>query len=122
METNNNSENRIINSWSLIAFARTFGSDLRVGTCKTSDGTAFQACSFSNGKDRKLVHFGKSLEGGLEFEEILAQRDTLQVVELEVDADVLAKRKEKGVQLESYTLCKVGENSWKGGDILAGLA
>lgn len=121
MATINNSE-RIINSWSLIAFARNFGSDLRVGTCKASDGTEFPACSFSNGSERRLVHFGKSLDGGLTFEEILANRDTLQVVQLEVDAETLARRQEKGVQLESYSLCKVGESSWKGGDILAGIA
>ena len=121
METINNSE-RIINSWSLIAFARTFGRDMAVGTCKTSEGVEFPACSFTKEGKRVLVHFGKSLEGGLTFEEIASKRDELQVVQLNVPEDILANRTAKGVQLESYILCKMGENSWKGGDILAGIA
>ena len=121
MDTINNSE-RIIRSWSLIGFAQAKGSDLRVGTCKAESGEEFPAMTFSNGTDRTFVHFGKSLGGGLTFEEIAAQAGGLQVVQLTVEPEVLKRRQEKGVQLETYTLCKVGENAWQGGDLLAAIA
>lgn len=121
MDTINNSE-RIIRSWSLIGFAQAKGSDLRVGTCKAESGEEFPAMTFSNGTDRTFVHFGKSLPGGLTFEEIAAQARDLQVVQLTVEPEVLKRRQEKGAQLETYTLCKVGENAWQGGDLLAAIA
>ena len=115
-------DNRIINHWSLIAFANQFGSDLHVGTCKTSAGDEFPACSFGNGDKRTLVHFGESLEGGLTFEEICAQHQDLQIVQLKVDEETLQRRREKGVQEESYSLCKKGENAWQGGNFLSAIA
>lgn len=121
-------EGRIINHWSLIAFAHQFGADLAVGTCKSSDGTEFQAVSFTDETDKRTyVDFGGSLSGGLSFEEIVARANDLQVVQLTTDPEALARRQAKAaatgkpVQLETYKLCKKGESSWKGGNLLVAL-
>lgn len=118
METINNSE-RIIASVSLFAFAQQHGGDIAVGTCTASDGTSFPEISFSNGREVTYVDFGKSLEGGLTFEEICAQANNLQVVQLTVDPEVLERRRANKKQLETYKLCKKSENNWKGGNIFA---
>lgn len=95
---------------------------MRVGTCTAKDGTQFPAVAFNDTEGhRTFVDFGNSLEGGLTFEEICAQADDLQVVELETLPEVLARRKAEGRQLETYKLCKVGEFSWKGGSLKAAL-
>ena len=112
---------RIINHWSLIMFSELKGDDMRVGTCTAKDGTKFPAVAFNDGKNRTFVDFGSSLEGGLTFEEICAQADDLQIVELETLPEVLERRKAAGKQLETYKLCKVGEFSWKGGSLKAAL-
>lgn len=125
METKN--ESRIINSVSLFAFAKAHGGNIAVGMCKAEDGTEFPAVTFSDGKKRTFVDFGKSLEGGLTFEEICAQVNDLQVVELKTLPEVLERRKAKAaatgkeVQLETYKLCKTGETSWHGGNIFTAL-
>lgn len=126
MATINNSE-RIIASVSLLAFAQTHGADISVGTCTAQDGTTFPAVAFTNGTKRTFVDFGKSLEGGLTFEEICAQAQELQVVELETLPEVLERRRQKAletgkpVQLETYKLCKKGESTWHGGNLFAAL-
>lgn len=113
-------ENNIINSWSLIAFAREFGPKMFTDDCTNKEtGEVFQACSFGRSRDasdKTLVHFSQNL-GALSTAEIAAQKDSLQVVELAVKPDVLARRKAKGQQLESYILCTVGENSWSEVDL-----
>lgn len=113
-------ENNIINSWSLIAFAREFGPKMFTGDCTNKEtGEVFQACSFGSSRDasdKTLVHFSQNL-GALSVSEIAANKDSLQVVELKVQPDVLARRKSKGQQLQSYILCSVGENSWSEVDL-----
>jgi hypothetical protein len=117
--------NSIINHYSLFAFCQKFGSKVAVGTCTNSkSGEEFPACSFTDrmGK-RTLVHFGKSLEGGLSLKEIAQMKDDLQVVELEVSPETLAARKEraratgKAVQMENYALCKAGQGGWESVDL-----
>lgn len=126
METTNNN-GRIINSVSLFAFAQEKGADIAVGMCKDSTGVEFPAITFTKDGKRTFVDFGKSLEGGLSFEEICAMANDLQVVELETLPEVLerrvAKAKETGrePQLETYKLCKKGESSWHGGNLFAAL-
>ena len=127
MAQNSNNEGRIINHWSLIAFAQTFGAEVAVGNCHAADGTEFPAVSFTKGDKRTFVDFGESLKEGLTFEEICAQANDLQVVELQTLPEVLARRVQKAketgkeVQLETYKLCKKGESSWKGGNLLVAL-
>lgn len=121
-------ESRIIRSWSLLAFAQTFGGDVAVGTCKGQDGKEFQAVAFNNGSKRTFVDFGESLQPGLSLEEIVASVNDLQVVELQTTPEVLARRQAKAattgkpVQLETYKLCKVGESSWKSVNLFAAIA
>ena len=120
-------ENRIINSWSLLAFAQMKVGDLAVGTCKAADGTAFQAVSFSNGNQRTFVDFGESLKEGLSLQEIVANANDLQVVELQTLPEVLLRRQQKAaqtgkeVQLETYKLCKKGETTWQSVNLFAAL-
>lgn len=122
-----NNSNRIINSWSLLAFAQTFGGDVAVGTCMAADGTAFQAVSFSKGDKRTFVDFGESLQPGLSVQEIVANANDLQVVELQTLPEVLVRRQAKAaatgkpVQLETYKLCKKGESSWQSVNLFAAL-
>lgn len=127
METTVNNSERIINSWSLFAFAELKGADIAVGICTASDGTTFPAVTFSKGNNRTFVDFGKSLANGLTFEEICAQVNDLQIVELQTAPDVLERRKQKAletgkeVQLETYKLCTKGESNWHGGNLFAAL-
>ena len=123
-----NNEGRIIRSWSLISFAQTFGAEVAVGTCQGADGSSFLAVSFTNQQGKRtFADFGESLQPGLSFEEIVANANDLQVVELTTLPEVLARRQQKAVetgkpvQLETYKLCKKGENSWQGGNLLAAL-
>lgn len=122
-----NNEGRIIKSWSLIAFAQEKGADIAVGTCQGQDGSTFQAVSFTQGDQRTFVDFGESLQPGLSFEEIVANVNDLQVVQLATLPEVLARRQAKAaqtgkpVQLETYKLCKKGESSWKGGNLFVAL-
>lgn len=120
-------ESRIINSWSLFTFAQLKGADVAVGTCKASDGTSFQAVTFSQGNRRTFVDFGESLAPGLSLQEIVANANDLQVVELQTLPDVLARRQAKAaqtgkeVQLETYKLCRKGESSWQSVNLFAAL-
>jgi len=120
-------ENRIINSWSLLAFAQMKGADVAVGTCKAADGTQFQAISFSNGNQRTFVDFGESLQPGLSIQEIVANANDLQVVQLTTLPEVLERRQAKAaqtgkeIQLETYKLCKKGEGSWQTVNLFAAL-
>lgn len=112
-------ENRIIRSWSLIAFAREFGTKVATGDCANKEtGEVFKSLSFTNADNKRtFVGFCKKMDGGLSPREIASQKDGLQVVQLKVDDDVLKRRKENGYQLESYILCNVGENSWEEVDL-----
>lgn len=120
-------ENRIIKSWSLFAFAQEKGADIAVGTCTAQSGETFQAVTFSNGKKRTFVDFGESLQPGLSVQEIVANANDLQVVELQTLPGVLARRQAKAaqtgkeVQLETYKLCKKGESSWQSVNLFAAL-
>lgn len=112
-------QNNIINSWSLFAFAQQFGGNLAVGECTDHNtGEMFKACTFTKDGKRTFVSFGKSLAGGLSLQEIVQQRDNLQVVQLTVEESVLTARQAAGKQLESYALCKKGETSWESINIL----
>lgn len=119
-QSENNKDSKIINHWSLLAFASNFGTQLATGECANhSTGESYKACTFSKGDKRTFVRFGPSLEGGLTLQEIVDQRDNLQVVQLKVDAEILEKRKKEGKQLETYALCKKGESSWDSVDLSA---
>ena len=92
----------IKNSWSLISFARTHGR-MKVAPFVNKDtGECFKSCAFlSSEGEVTLVAFSSKL-GELTPAQIAAQKDDLQVVELESG---------------SYKLCKAGHDTWENVDL-----
>ena len=99
--TQNSNNQGIINSWSLIAFAKAHGK-MQVGEFANKEtGEVFKSCIFSDGDSRCFVAFSSKM-GELTPREIAAQKDELQVVQLESG---------------NYSLCKVGQNAWEDVDL-----
>ena len=95
----------IKNSWSLLAFAKSHGK-MQVGDFVNKEtGEAFKSCIFTNPEDnsRCFVAFSSKM-GELSPREIMEQKDSLQVVELESG---------------NFSLCKQGANAWE--DVELGL-
>lgn len=88
----------IKNSWSLLAFARMKGK-MQVGSFANKEtGETFKSCIFTDTEgNRSFVAFSSKM-GELTPAEIAAQKDKLQVVELESG---------------NYSLCRQGENAWE---------
>lgn len=88
----------IKNSWSLLSFARMKGK-MQVGSFVNKEtGDTFKSAIFTNPDgERCFVAFSSNM-GELTPSEITAQKDKLQVVELESG---------------NYSLCRQGENSWE---------
>lgn len=103
MSQNSNSNQGIINSWSLMAFARTHGKKMQVGSFVNKEsGEQFKSCIFTNNEgERCFVAFSSNL-GELTPREIANQKNELQVVQLESG---------------HYSLCKQGQNSWEDVDL-----
>ena len=87
-------------SWSLVAFATSFGR-MMVGSFTNEDGIPFKSCIFVKGIEKTFVGFSQKL-GELTPEQISEQKDKLQVVRLDSG---------------KYKLCRVGENNWKDVDL-----
>lgn len=104
MANNNGSVMKgIVNSWSLIAFAKSHGK-MQVGNFvnkETNEG--FKSCIFTSPVDgaKTFVAFSSNL-GELTPREIASMKDDLQVVELESG---------------NFSLCKAGSNSWQDVDL-----
>lgn len=88
----------IKNSWSLLSFAKMKGK-MQIGEFSNSEtGEKFKSCIFTDAdNNRCFVGFSSKL-GELTPAEIVASKDTLQVVELESGY---------------YALCQQGQNSWQ---------
>lgn len=92
----------IKNSWSLISFAKTHGRMKVAPFVNKETGECFKSCAFlSSDGDITLVAFSSKL-GELTPKEIAAQKDDLQVVQLESG---------------SYKLCKAGHDTWEDIDL-----
>ena len=92
----------IKNSWSLISFAKTHGKMKVAPFVIRETGECFKSCAFiSNTDEVTLVAFSSKL-GELTPAEIAAQKDDLQVVQLESG---------------TYKLCKAGHATWEDVDI-----
>lgn len=92
----------IKNSWSLIAFAKEFGPKMQVGEFVNKETSEdFKSCIFTNGETRTFVAFSSKM-GVLSPREIAANKNELQVVQLESG---------------HYSLCKQGENTWEDVDL-----
>lgn len=95
----------IKNSWSLLAFAKTHGK-MQVGEFANKEtGETFKSCIFTNPEDnsRCFVAFSSRM-GEMTPSQIAAEKDSLQVVELETG---------------NFSLCKQGANAWE--DVELGL-
>ena len=95
----------IKNSWSLLAFAKSHGK-MQVGEFANKEtGETFKSCIFTSPEDnsRCFVAFSSKM-GELTPREIVEQKDSLQVVELESG---------------NFSLCKQGANAWE--DVELGL-
>ena len=92
----------IKNSWSLISFARAHGKMKIAPFVNKGTGETFKSCAFvgSDGATT-LVAFSSKL-GELSSREISAQKDELQVVELESG---------------TFKLCKQSASSWEDVDL-----
>lgn len=88
----------IINSWSLLAFAKEHGK-MQVGDFANKDtGEVFKACIFTKPDGtRTFVAFAAKM-GELTPKQIAEMKDELQVVQLESG---------------NYSLCKIGTSSWE---------
>jgi hypothetical protein len=94
-------EKGIVASWSLVAFARSHGKMSIAPLINHDTGEAFKSCAFTNGLgDITFVNFSSKL-GDLTAGEIVAQKDSLQVVQLESG---------------TYKLCKIG-STWEDVDL-----
>ena len=92
----------IKNSWSLISFARTHGRMKVAPFVNKETGECFKSCAFL-GSDGEvtLVAFSSKL-GELTPKQSAAQKDDLQVVQLESG---------------SFKLCKTGHDTWEDVDL-----
>ena len=92
----------IKNSWSLLSFARAHGKMKVAPFINRETNEAFKSCAFigSDGTTT-LVAFSANL-GELTPQQIAAQKDSLQVVELNSG---------------SFKLCKQGSSSWEDVDL-----
>ena len=98
-------DNRIVNSWNLIAFARMKGK-MQVGQFKNEEGIEFKSCIFTdNDGNRTFVRFSQNL-GEMTPAEIVAQKADLQVVERMGDDGETR-----------FILSKTGQNNWQDVDL-----
>ena len=92
----------IKNSWTLLSFAKTHGRMKVAPFVNKETGEAFKSCAFlSSEGEVTLVAFSSKL-GELTPAQIAAQKDDLQVVQLESG---------------SYKLCKAGHDTWEDVDL-----
>ena len=100
--TQNNNNQGIINSWSLIAFARSHGK-MQVGEFANKEtGDVFKSCIFTDADQNRCFVAFSSKMGELSPREIAAMKDDLQVVQLESG---------------NFSLCKQGQNAWEDVDL-----
>ena len=92
----------ITNSWSLLSFAKSHGRMKVAPFVNKETGECFQSCAFISDTDEiTLVAFSSKL-GELTPAQIAAQKDDLQVVQLESG---------------SFKLCKAGHDTWEDVDL-----
>lgn len=89
-------------TWSLLAFAKEFGPKVQIADCTSkATGEKFKCVAFGEGDTLTFVAFSSNL-GVLTPKEMVAQKDSLQVIQFE----------ESG----NYCLCKTG-SSWEQVDL-----
>lgn len=97
MENKNYNGVKIEKSWSLVSFAKEFGTP-KIAPCVNHEtGECFKSIVFDNNGELTWCHFGYSTEG-MTGKEIIRERESLKV-----------GRTTSG----KYTLYKQGENAWE---------
>lgn len=90
-------------SWSLVAFARTYGK-MQVGSFVNEEGIPFRSCIFTDADgNKKFVGFSKKL-GELSPSEIASRKDELQIVLTEKGTYKLCKKCNPGETWEDVDL------------------
>ena len=92
----------IVNSWSLVSFAKMKGKMKITSFTNSKTNEQFKSCAFVDDENNVTLCAFSSNLGELTISQIVAQKDDLQVV-------LLASG--------TYKLCKLGENSWKNVDL-----
>lgn len=121
----NEESSRIIETYSLMAFARMVeAKHVLVAPMKHKDAETgaieeFKTVVFkksSNDKKGVIVNFSSNL-GELTGKQLSEMKDDLAVYQLKVDDEILARRVSEGRQLESYRLGRKAESSWEEVDL-----
>ena len=109
MSQSNNDE-KIIARWPYLAFRAMYELVKRPSYVNKKDNSTFTKLAFKR-KDGSycFVSWSSKLNGELTNEEIKANPDKLQIVQLEVDEETKKKRKEQGLQEESYVICRMND-------------
>lgn len=107
-QNSNNNSSKIVNSWSLMAFARAKGPKMQVGEFTNKEsGDKFKSCIFTDKEGERTFAAFSSKLGELTPRQIVEQKNELQVVELETE----------GYENHHFALCKQGQNSWEDVDL-----
>jgi hypothetical protein len=109
-------KNGIKQSWTLKEFFQLHGKMKRAHLKNNDTGESFEQIAFVSAAGTVFVGISSQL-GNITDAEIKNRRNELQVCELNVAPEVLESRRAKGQQLESYSLCAVGNGSWEDIDI-----
>ena len=118
MLQNENDNRKVIAGWDFVDFRNNYKEVFRPKFTNKETGDQFTKLAFKNaGGGYCFVGFSKEL-GEPTNEELKAQADTLRIVQLEVTDEERAHRKEKGLQEETYKVCKRGDyQEWEKVDI-----
>jgi hypothetical protein len=84
----------------------------RVPCVNSQTGESFCLLAFGSTGSQKFVSFGKNL-GQLTDSQLNAQKEHLQVVEVNLTPEQVADRKAKGLQERQFILCRQGESTWQ---------
>lgn len=122
---------KFLGSWGFLAFAGLHGKPQLAPMVNNDTGEEFTCVVFTHptkkqldengnvvldkyGKPkplRTIVHFSRNL-GALSPAEIGKQKEQLQVIQMPVEPEVAKGRKAKGIQVETFVLCRLGESQW----------
>lgn len=102
----------IINSWTMREFFMQNRGLKRVPCTNSQTGESFSLLAFGNEASRKFVGFSKNL-GELSDQQLNAQKEGLQVVQLRLTDEQVAERLARKLSPEKYVLCRKGEDTWQ---------
>lgn len=107
-------DRKVIAGWSFNFFRSKFGEVRRPEFVNSENNTTFTKLAFQRENGTFcFVGWSDTLGGELTDEELIAQRDTLRIVQLEVSEEERQARKEKGLQEETYKICRQGDSTWR---------